>query len=53
MAKAKGYTITKADAARIRAKDAKMTPEQRRAASQALVEANSSANKMPAKKRKA
>ena len=52
MAKAKGYTITKADAARIRAKDAKMTPEQRRAASKALVEANSESNRVEKKKKR-
>ena len=46
---AAGYTITKADAARIKAKDAKMTPAQRRATSKALVEANTAANRMKPK----
>lgn len=46
---AAGYTITKADAARIKAKDAKMTTAQRRATSKALVEANTAANRMKPK----
>ena len=41
---AKGYTVTKADAARLKKKDAKMTPAQRRAVSKGLVEANTAAN---------
>ena len=51
MAKANGYTITKADAARLKAKDAKMTPAQRRAVSKGLVEANTAANRMKSKGR--
>ena len=49
MANTKSYTITKADAARIKAKDAKMTPTQRRSVSKGLVEANTSANRMKSK----
>lgn len=44
MAKAKGITLTKADFDKIRARDAMMTPAQRRATSKALVEANTAAN---------
>ena len=51
MAKANGYTITKADAARLKAKDAKMTPAQRRATSKGIVEANTAANRMKSKGR--
>ena len=46
MEQAEGYTITKADAERIKAKDAKMTPEERRALSKDLVEANTAANEI-------
>lgn len=49
MAKANGYTVTKADAARIKAMDAKKTPAQKRATSKALVEANTAANRMKSK----
>lgn len=48
----KSFTFTKADLAKIKAKEAKMTPAQRRAASKALVESNSAAN-TPKNKRKA
>lgn len=41
---AKGIVLTKADLDRVRAKDAKATPAQRRAMSKALVESNSEAN---------
>lgn len=43
-AKSNGITLTKADLAKVRAKDAKMTGAQKRAASKALVEANTAAN---------
>lgn len=46
---AKGYTVTKADAARLKAKDAKMTPAQKRAVSKSLVQANSAANRVKSK----
>ena len=39
-----GYTLTKEDFERIKARDAQMTPEQRREVSKALVEANTEAN---------
>lgn len=51
MAKAKSYVLTKADVEKFKAKEAKMTPAQRRAASKDLVEANTAANS-PRKKRK-
>ena len=44
-----GYTITKSDAARLKAKDAKMTPAQKRSVSKAIVDANTAANKMKSK----
>lgn len=53
---AKGFTFTKAEIAKYKEKEAKMTPVQRRAASKALVEANTAANKAlstPRKKKKA
>ena len=53
MAKAKTYEFTKEELAKIKAKDAKMTPAQRRALSKALVEANSAANNIGRKKKKA
>lgn len=53
MANAKSITFTKADLARIKEKEAKMTPTQRRAASKALVEANTAANNAPKRKKKA
>lgn len=45
------YVLTKSEIAKFKAKEAKMTPAQRRAASKAMVEANTAANKLP-KKRK-
>ncbi len=48
MAKAKGYTFTKADAAKYKS-TANLSPSQRRAVSKALVEANTAANKMKSK----
>lgn len=51
MAKTKGFTITKAYAAKLKAKDEKMTADQRRAVSKALVNSNSEAN-TPKKSRK-
>ena len=44
MANAKGKTFTKAELARVKASESKMTPAQRRATSKALVEANTAAN---------
>ena len=44
MEKNKSYTFTKAELAKIKAKDAKMTPAQKRATSKAIVTANSAAN---------
>ena len=44
MAKVKSYTITQAEIDRFREQEAKMTPEERLAASKALVEANTAAN---------
>ncbi len=38
------YTLTKEEIEKFKAKEARMTPEQRRAASKALVEANTAAN---------
>lgn len=49
---AKSFTFTKADLAKIKASEQKMSPTQRRAVSKALVQANSAAN-TPAKKKKA
>ena len=46
---ANSFTFTKNDKAKLRAKDAKMTPAQRRSVSKALVEANTSANRMKSK----
>lgn len=48
MAKAKGYTFTKADAAKYKS-TANMTPSQKKAVSKSLVEANTAANKMKSK----
>lgn len=48
MAKAKGYTFTKADVTKYKS-TANMTPAQRRTVSKGLVEANSAANKMKSK----
>lgn len=48
MAKAKGYTFTKADAAKYKS-TANMPPAKRRAISKGLVEANSEANRMKSK----
>lgn len=48
---ANSFTFTKSEIAKFKAKEAKMTPAQRKAASKALVEANTQANKLP-KKRK-
>ena len=44
MAKVKTITITKEYGERLKAKDAKMTPAQRRAVSRGLVMSNSAAN---------
>ena len=44
MEKAEGFTFTKEVIEKFKAKEAKMTPEERRAASKALVEANTAAN---------
>lgn len=52
MAKTTGYTFTKAELARIKSSESKMTAAQKRAASEALVKANSAAN-TPKKKKKA
>ena len=52
MAKAKSVTFTKADLDKYKAREAKMTPAQKKAVSKALVEANSAAN-TPRKKKKA
>lgn len=41
---AKGFTFTKAEIAKARAKEAKMTPAQRRASSKNYVIANTKAN---------
>lgn len=49
---AKGLTLTKADLARVKANEAKMTGEQRRAVSKALVEANTAANTMATSRRR-
>lgn len=49
MAKEKSFTFTKTEIAKFKAKEATMTPAQRRAASKALVEANSAANRMKSK----
>ncbi len=46
---ANSYTFTKSDKAKLKAKDAKMTPSQRKATSKALVEANTAANRMKSK----
>ena len=46
------FTFTKEEVAKFKAKEAKMTPAQRRAASKALVEANSAANKALSNSRK-
>ena len=46
------YTFTKAKLAKIRSSESRMTAEQKRAVSKALVEANSAAN-TPRKKKKA
>lgn len=51
MQKDKSFTFTKSEIAKAKAKEARMTPAQRRAASKALVEANTAANK-PRKKGK-
>lgn len=40
----KSFTFTKSELAKVKSKEARMTPAQRRAASKALVEANSAAN---------
>lgn len=48
---AKNVTITKAYWNKLKAKDAKMTPEQRRAVSEGLVKANTAANRIPTKKK--
>ncbi len=48
MAKAKGYTFTKADAAKYKS-TANMSPKKRREVSKSLVEANSDANRMKSK----
>lgn len=47
-AKAKGYTFTKADAAKYRT-TANLPPEKRLAISKGLVESNNAANRMPSK----
>lgn len=49
MAKAKSFTFTKAEIEKFKAKEAKMTPEQKRAASKAQVLANSAANSLKKK----
>lgn len=50
--KGKSFTFTKTELAKVKAREAQMTPTQRRAASKALVEANSAAN-TPRKRKKA
>ena len=45
------YTFTKADLARLKASEAKMTPNQKRAVSEALVKSNSAANTPKTKKK--
>lgn len=52
MANEKGFTFTKADLAKVRAGESKMTGAQRRAASKGLVEANTAANNMGSSRRK-
>lgn len=41
---ANSFTVTKAYGAKLKAQDARMSPEQRRAVSKGLVESNSAAN---------
>lgn len=50
--KGNSFTFTKTELAKVKAREAQMTPTQRRAASKALVEANSAAN-TPRKRKKA
>ena len=49
MANSKSYTFTKADMAKMKAKDSAMTPAQKKALSKSLVNANSAANRMKSK----
>ena len=46
-----GFTFTKAEVKKFKAKEAKATPEQKKAASEALVKANSEANRIHKKKK--
>ena len=48
-----GFTFTKAEVKKFKAKEAKATPAQQKAASEALVKANSAANGGVPKKKKA
>lgn len=50
MANTKGYTFTKAELAKIKGSENKMSPAKRRAISKALVEANTAANPKTKKK---
>lgn len=52
MANNKSITFTKADLAKVRASDAKMSAEKRRAISKALVDANTAANSMGSHRQK-
>lgn len=51
MDKAKSYTFTKAELAKLKAGEKKLSPEKRREISKALVDANTQAN-TPKKRRK-